>query len=151
MKTYYGKEKESFTEKEQTLFNLDLALFAMVKVAGIISENPIESLMFQISGGIKKIEQNLIRRTIFVGTEILGMKDPDTQEEYDVLETAVEESVYKFDTQMEAHDADFEEFSKTPEAKEGGEGVKAFVNTLRPEKEPAEQPATEEPTAQPKE
>lgn len=110
MKTYYGKEKSNFTSDEKKVFNIDLGLFALMQMAE--HTEGIEMMLFQMSGGIEKIEKTFIGRTIFIGINMLGMKEPTTQEEYTAIENAVEESAYKFETQKEILDKEFDEFQK---------------------------------------
>jgi len=114
MKTYYGKEKSNFTNEEKKVFNIDLGIFALMHIAD--HAEGIEGLMFQISGGIEKIEKTFISRTIFIGMKIMGMNEPTSQEEYTALENAVEESNYKFETQNEILKVEFAEFQKANNA-----------------------------------
>lgn len=88
---YYGKKQQDFTEVEKTLWTKDLMYFQsfMMKMRG-------ERLMgMGLNMGTQEdVDERIVDRTIFVGTEILGCSCPRNQKEFNVIEKQVEESKY---------------------------------------------------------
>ena len=94
---YYGKNQKDLTKDEQTLLSKDMLLIQsfMMKMESqqLIGMNPEHSIHL---GTQEDIDQRTIDREIFAGVTLLGLKEPESQKEFDELEEKVDDSPYGF-------------------------------------------------------
>jgi len=135
---YTGKTIKEFNEVESELFNIDNMAFAFMVAPEVLG---VAGLMIAMSGGVEGL---LLKRTILVGTKILGMAEPITQEDYTVMETAVEDSEYSFEKFTTAHEAEWEKFSAEKELEEK-KSAEASATPETPEAVSEPAPETNEP------
>ncbi len=130
-KEFYGKSVEDFNENEKKLFILDTNI---LKMTFMVETNPILKLLSQMRGGPSLEDKAIIRRTIFAGTEILGMATPITQEDYTAVENAVEESPYGSQKFVDDITEDFDDYMKERGIESGSEETPKIFETYMDEK-----------------
>ena len=107
-KEIYGKAESDFTKEERKMFSIDVAIVMMIQM---LQNDPMMAFVEMLhNGGQSPDTKALIGRTIDIGVKVLGMEVPTTQEEYNTVEKAVEDSPYGFEKFMKVVGDDYDAF-----------------------------------------